>query len=110
MYVLQRLNWPDYFLIVTTAEDYLTFLIYTYICRVCSYNLYYIHCSDSKTRYIIAFAGNMSGCVLRRRVHCATMECRLQVQVYGLLRSNAIYSKTDMYNRYVYKTTKCMIY
>ena len=43
----------------------------------------------------------MSGCIFWRGVSGETMECGMQVEVHGVLRSNEIYSKTNMYNRLV---------
>lgn len=43
----------------------------------------------------------MSRGILRSRISGSTMERRLQIEIYGLLRTAAIHTETDLYHRWV---------
>ena len=60
-----------------------------------------LNCSSAITRAHSLVPGNMSGCIFWSGVPGAIMECGMQVEVHGMLRSNAIHPKTNMYNRFV---------
>ena len=64
------------------------------------------HFSPIIASYLFFLSGNMFGIFFRRGIYGAIMECRMQVEIYGMLRTNAVYSETNMYNRSVVTTIK----